>query len=192
MSKQDHEDLKDVRYKSKEYGGEWHGNAIPDHELEQPKKKVRLPNPKDQIGAKKADMSVIPAVSLLHLSMAMMDGAYKYDPYNWRAAPVEARSYIAAAKRHLDTWLEGEEYSQDTQLETTEGLVGVHHLGHAMACCAILLDAMAENKLIDNRPLSSGGYHDIARRANAWAKSRSDKETQKKTTINDPYIQDKG
>lgn len=77
-------------------------------------------------------------------AMAMMDGAEKYGPYNWRENDVVAHIYIDAAMRHLMAWFEGQETATDS---------GVHHLGHAIACCAILLDAQANNNLIDDRPL---------------------------------------
>jgi catechol 2,3-dioxygenase-like lactoylglutathione lyase family enzyme len=65
-------------------------------------------NPKDLLGAKKPDASKIPAVAIAWESLAMMDGAGKYDPYNWRANKVVASIYVAAAKRHLDLWFEGQ------------------------------------------------------------------------------------
>jgi hypothetical protein len=40
-------------------------------------------------------------------------------------------------------WFNGEECAQDS---------GVHHLAHAMACLAILLDAKTCGKLNDDRP----------------------------------------
>jgi hypothetical protein len=49
------------------------------------------------------------------------------------------------------------------------------NFGHAMACCAILPDAMTEDKLIDNRPKSSGNYHVVAKELNEWAKARAEK-----------------
>ena len=75
----------------------------------------------------------------------MMDGARKYGPYNWRDNAVLARVYIAAAKRHLAYWAAGEETAKDS---------GVHHLGHAIACLAILLDAQATGNLGDDRAKS--------------------------------------
>jgi hypothetical protein len=39
--------------------------------------------------------------------------------------------------------LDGEELAADS---------GVHHLGHARACCNILLDAAENGFLVDNRP----------------------------------------
>jgi hypothetical protein len=102
-------------------------------------------NPKDLIGSTKVDLALVPPAGIIACALAMTDGALKYDPYNWRESgkPVQARTYVSAAKRHLDSWLDGEEVSDDA---------GVHHLGHAMACCAILLDAQSCGQLVDNRP----------------------------------------
>jgi hypothetical protein len=73
-----------------------------------------------------------------------MDGARKYGPYNWREEGVGASTYLSAAMRHLRAYLDGEQNAMDS---------GVHHLGHAMACLAILLDAEAVGNLVDDRPL---------------------------------------
>ena len=101
-------------------------------------------NPKDILGVKKIDTTKIPAVALAWEALAMMDGAGKYDPYNWRANKVIATIYVAACKRHLDSWIEGQEEAEDS---------GCHHLGHARACLGILLDAQTTGNLIDDRPV---------------------------------------
>jgi Domain of unknown function (DUF5664) len=101
------------------------------------------PNPKKLYGAQKPDLSLIPPVAQLHQAMAFENGAAKYGAYNWRDLPVEAMTYIAAAKRHLDLFLDGQDYSSDAK---------VHNLGHVMACCAILLDSQELGCLLDNRP----------------------------------------
>jgi len=101
-------------------------------------------NPKDLIGASKIDLTLVSQVSIAHTAFAMMDGGYKYGEYNWRVVPVQARTYIAAAQRHLGDWLDGEEWAPDSM---------AHHLGHAIACCAILLDAMECGMLVDDRPI---------------------------------------
>ena len=111
-------------------------------------------NPKDLLGAKKPDASKIPAVAIAWESLAMMDGAGKYDPYNWRANKVVASIYIAAAKRHLDAWFEGEEEAEDS---------GCHHLGHARACLGILLDAQETGNLLDDRPVTESSRGVLAR-----------------------------
>lgn len=101
-------------------------------------------NPKDLYGTKKVSFTKLPAVAIAHAAHAMMDGARKYGPYNWRANKVIASIYIDAAIRHLLSWFdEREETASDS---------GVHHLGHAIACASILLDAQATGNLIDDRP----------------------------------------
>jgi hypothetical protein len=111
-------------------------------------------NPKDLIGATKVDLSVVPPSASLHLATAMMDGAKKYGPFNWRENPVLARVYVAAAMRHMLQFLDGEDY---------DPISHVHHLGHAMACSAIVLDAMETGNLSDDRPLP-GKAGDMIRR----------------------------
>lgn len=105
-------------------------------------------NPKTALGAQKPDVSVVPPIALLHVATAMMNGAEKYGPYNWREKDVSARVYVAAAMRHLLSYLDGEDFSADT-IKTG---APVHHLAHVMACCAIVLDAEAVGALNDNRP----------------------------------------
>jgi len=100
-------------------------------------------NPKSLIGIKKLSLSKIPPAALAHCAAAMMDGAKKYEKYNWRKTNVEAEIYVDACLRHLTSWYDGEECAEDSK---------VHHLGHAMACIAILLDAIETDTLIDDRP----------------------------------------
>lgn len=111
-------------------------------------------NPKDLIGATKIDLSVVPPSAELHLATAMMDGAKKYGPFNWRENAVLARVYISAARRHLLQFLDGEDY---------DPISNVHHLGHAMACCAIILDAMETGNLDDDRPVPGAAGEMIRR-----------------------------
>lgn len=117
------------------------------NEVVSPKSKALGTNPKDLLGVKKPSLSKIPAVALLWESLAMMDGAGKYNPYNWRDNKVVASIYIDACKRHLDEWFEGVRKADDS---------GCHHLGHARACLGILLDAEATGNLIDDRPVKEG------------------------------------
>lgn len=106
---------------------------------------VALPdaNPKTRHGATKVPMQLIPATALAIEATAFRDGSIKYGPYNWRDEPVSASIYIAAAMRHIQQWYNGEELAADS---------GVHHLGHARACLAILLDAQFALSLNDDRP----------------------------------------
>jgi hypothetical protein len=108
-------------------------------------------NPKDKIGASKVDFTIIPHSAKVQWALAQMDGVTKYGAYNWRVEPVQVMTYLSAAERHLDAFREGEEVADDSL---------VHHLGHVMACCAIIIDAMAVGKAIDNRPvLGQGSTH---------------------------------
>lgn len=110
-----------------------------------PASKADTTNPKDLVGNTKVSLSKLPAVAIVHGAHAMMDGARKYGPYNWRAKKVVAGIYVDAAMRHILAWFEGEELAKDS---------GVHHLGHAIACCAILLDAQETGNLVDDRPVN--------------------------------------
>jgi hypothetical protein len=114
-------------------------------------------NPKDLLGMNKAPLDLVPPVATLHAAVAHFDGASKYGPYNWRNYPVKASIYIAAIKRHIDAYEDGEDFAGDS---------GAHHLGHAIAGCNILLDAIEHGQLVDDRPPSSA---DVIRRVRNWA-----------------------
>lgn len=117
------------------------------NEIVAPKSKALGSNPKDLLGSKKPSLSKIPSIALLWETLAMMDGAGKYLPFNWRSNKVVASIYVDACKRHLDAWFEGQRKADDS---------GCHHLGHARACLGILLDAEATGNLIDDRPVVEG------------------------------------
>ena len=123
---------------------------------------VDTTNPKDLIGAQKIGLTKLPPVALLHANHAMMNGEIKYGPYNWRQNKVQATIYIDAAMRHLLAWHDREETADDS---------GVHHLGHAMACCAILLDAQASVCLVDDRPQKAGSFNITLKKLNELEKT---------------------
>lgn len=110
-------------------------------------------NPKDLVGSKKPDLSLVPPAGILLEAQAMMDGAAKYGPYNWRENPVQMRVYIAACMRHLQQLLDGEDI---------DPISNTYHVGHARACLGILADAMFTGNLIDDRP-SRGPAGDLIR-----------------------------
>jgi hypothetical protein len=101
-------------------------------------------NPKDLLGIKKVQLNLVPASSIIYQALAMEDGARKYGPYNWRANKVIASIYVAAAMRHLQAWYDGEQVASDSQKP---------HLGHALACIGIIVDALETGNLVDDRPL---------------------------------------
>jgi hypothetical protein len=100
-------------------------------------------NPKTRFGMAKPPMALIPSTALVHTAMAFGDGAAKYGPANWRKDPVSSSTYLNAALRHIHEWIDGEE---------NDPVSLVHHLGHAMGCLAILIDAQACGSLLDDRP----------------------------------------
>jgi hypothetical protein len=132
-----------------------------------PQSKATTPNPKDLVGATKVSITKFPPVALLHAAHALMDGAEKYGPFNWRDQPIQASIYVDACERHLLAWFDGEECASDS---------GVHHLGHAIGCIGILLDAQETGNLIDDRPVNDKCRNAIANvlaRLNEKIKTRS-------------------
>lgn len=115
-----------------------------------PRDDLKPTNPKDAIGSDKLPLHLFPAVARAEGALALLDGAMKYGRMNWRVAGVRASIYYDAACRHLDAWFEGEDAADDS---------GVTHLGHALACLAILVDAKAAGMLRDDRAYP-GGYKD--------------------------------
>jgi hypothetical protein len=99
-------------------------------------------NPKTRLGALKVPMHLVPPSAKIELAKALEDGGKKYGPYNWRDEPISMSVYYAAIQRHIDAWWDGEELAKDS---------GVHHLAHAMACCALLIDSSCPRQA-DRRP----------------------------------------
>lgn len=106
---------------------------------------IKSTNPKDILARQEARvlMHLIPRPGLIHTALAFMDGARKYGPYNWREEGVAAGTYLSAAERHIADYLDREKDAPDS---------GVHHLGHAVACLLIIMDAEACENLVDDRP----------------------------------------
>lgn len=105
-------------------------------------------NPKDIIGSGKLPLHLWPETATALGAIALLDGALKYGRSNWRVCGIRASIYVDAARRHLNAWFEGEANDPDS---------GVDHLGHALACIAIIVDARAIGKLMDDRQIH-GGY----------------------------------
>lgn len=100
-------------------------------------------NPKSLVGATKVPLHLVPPSAKHYLALALENGAKKYGPYNWRDADISISTYKAALERHMDAFWDGEDFAEDS---------GVHHVAHAMACCALILDALSIGKLKDDRP----------------------------------------
>ena len=119
-----------------------------------PNEGVKPSNPKDIIGSNKIPFHLWPETATILGALACLDGCLKYGRSNFRAIGVRSTIYVDAAKRHLNAWLEGEECAPDS---------GVPHLGHALACIAIIIDAEAAGKLNDDRQIK-GGYLEMVER----------------------------
>ena len=109
-------------------------------------------NPKDTVGAKKAPLRLVPAALVIGVSEVMADGGEKYGPFNWRKESIGYSTYLEAIERHLLALREGQDCSEDS---------GHHHLKAIGANVAILLDAMALGKVVDDR--SVGPAADLLR-----------------------------
>lgn len=104
-------------------------------------------NPKTQFGLAKTPMHLVPAAAVRGMAEAFANGAEKYGPYNWREKKISSTVYYAACLRHLTDWFD----------RIDEGDVApdskVHHIKHAMACLAMILDTIGSELLNDNRPI---------------------------------------
>lgn len=105
---------------------------------------MKSSNPKDLAAKKRVRLDLIPGPAEVAICQALQNGIDKgYGAFNWRTEPVQASNYLAATNRHIKAWQDGEEFAPDSM---------VHHLGHAAASLAILMDALACGTLIDDRP----------------------------------------
>lgn len=100
-------------------------------------------NPKDAIGCKKLPMDLCPDTITVFASLALLEGALKYGKFNWRIAGVRASIYIAACRRHMTKFNNGEWADPETNIP---------HLASVIACAGIMLDAWLCGKLVDDRP----------------------------------------
>lgn len=105
-------------------------------------------NPKDLLGGNKLPLHLWPLTATALGSLALLDGALKYGRSNFRNSGVKASIYFDALHRHMGRWFEGEDCDPES---------GLPHLSHALACLAILVDAQAAGKLVDDRAYP-GGY----------------------------------
>ena len=101
-------------------------------------------NPKSAQGAKKHSLRFIPLPAQVALNQAFADGAMKYGAANWREKGVATSVYVDAALRHIQLYFDCRQQKAEDS--------GIHNLGHAMACLAIILDAEWNGTLKDDRP----------------------------------------
>lgn len=90
----------------------------------------------------KPDLSLCPLVALEEMAKAFMVGEQKYGRHNYLKG-MDVHRLVAAAMRHLMAYKEGEDLDPETGVTT--------HLGHALACLAMILDMKKHNTLKDTR-----------------------------------------
>ncbi len=99
-------------------------------------------NPKDKVGSKKVNLSLIPPVANIYEARVMELGASKYGEKNWRDSPVRLSVYISASLRHFAALSDGQDIDHES---------GQPHIAHIRANTGILLDALEQGTLIDDR-----------------------------------------
>jgi hypothetical protein len=100
-------------------------------------------NPKDLAADTRVPLWLLSTTAKIAWAMAQFAGMLKYGAWNWRAAGVRMSVYLSAMERHIEGLKNGEEF---------DPVDGTRHEGNIMACAAILIDARAAGKLIDDRP----------------------------------------
>ena len=98
-------------------------------------------NPKDILATNKAPIHFWPLTATIWGALAFACGAFKYGRSNWRHSGVRASVYYDAMMRHIGAWFEGEWSDPESDLP---------HLAHVLACAAIVLDAKAAGKLVED------------------------------------------
>lgn len=146
-------------------------HARNDHEVREHgdpfKIKVVIPeiaNPKHNQGTAKLPLHLWPQTATAMGCIGMLEGAEKYGRNNFRATDVVASIYVAACMRHLSAWFNGEEFETMTHPETGEEVKVKPHMAGALSCLAILVDAEANNSLIDDRNYTNDkevNYHSL-------------------------------
>lgn len=100
-------------------------------------------NPKDAAATTRLDLSLWPDAASAYGALAMTEGDLKYGGYNFRDTGVQSSVYVAALRRHIAKWYNGEEADPKTN---------VPHLANAIACLGVLIDSIVQGNLNDDRP----------------------------------------
>jgi hypothetical protein len=144
------------------------------------KPEVKLSNPKDSIGVRKAPMSTIPANVLAEMGVAMLEGTAKYGRHNYREVGVRASVYYDAVMRHLFAWWEGEDIDPDS---------GVSHITKAMTALVVLRDSMMQENWADDRPPKSKNFYtELNEKSGSILDKHADKSPKHITELN-KYVQ---
>lgn len=89
----------------------------------------------------KADLSLVPLIAIESEARALGFGEKKYGRYNYTQG-FDVSRLTAAALRHIYAYNNGQDIDPES---------GLHHLGHARACLAMLLHCHELGTLRDNR-----------------------------------------
>ena len=106
---------------------------------------MKSSNPKDLAAVTRVPMHLWPMTATVHGCAAIYEGMRKYGYYNWRHDKVSIMTYVAALQRHLFRYVGGQWADKNS---------GATHLGHILACLAILVDAHESGQIIDDRPIA--------------------------------------
>lgn len=100
-------------------------------------------NPKEAFGSTRLPMHMVPDTLGIYAAMAFAEGDSKYIAYNFRIAGVRVTTYVAALRRHLMRYFNGEWADKKTR---------VPHLASVAACTSILIDGHVSGNIVDDRP----------------------------------------
>lgn len=84
----------------------------------------------------KLQYDLIPPSALKSLAEVLTFGLKKYPRDNWKKCEDNSR-YISALYRHLESWRDGEEFDQESNIS---------HLSHAIANLAFLIELNKNKK----------------------------------------------
>lgn len=92
----------------------------------------------------KPDLTLVPPELIEQVAVVMGFGAKKYGRNNWKDGMEQSR-YLAAAMRHINSLLKGEEFDSES---------GLSHIAHAATNLAFLLHYRENNLGTDNLGLT--------------------------------------
>jgi len=82
----------------------------------------------------KPRLGLVPPKAVFEIGKAMTYGSKKYEDYNYKkGGGLDWNRYYDALLRHVNAWLDGEEYDKES---------GLRHTSHAGACMVMLIDAV--------------------------------------------------
>ena len=89
----------------------------------------------------KPPLAIVPSPLIDSIAHAMGYGADKYGMHNYKLGMSNIR-LLSACKRHINAYINGEDNDSES---------GIHHLGHAGACLAMLMELDRLGKLEEER-----------------------------------------